>query len=598
MLGNSAYNLKYQSINDFQTSSDYLDYMFGGMKGVCYRATINPKYHQEYYRSSGLIKARYEGVDNVYVAMNTFYRKKGLDRQEGREVSLLKRLNALYVDIDCYKLGLSKKEVLLRLEDDFYDSKIPVPTFVIDSGRGIYLIWKIRNEDKNALPRWNTVSQYLTDTLVELGADQACTDGARILRVPFSRNPKSNSMVSIEEFNDRTYSINEIKRKFGIKPKKWKTPKRKKNSHKKYPYNHATEKQRKYVRDIAKRLELDEASYPDFTNFHETDNWIRLHKDISIKEKCYKISKKTYSLPEYTTMKSVLISYCKDIRTLFSMRKGADCKRELALFLYRYFLRERKYSSEEALKETLAFNASLDCPFDEDYVATVTASADHRIEKGMFYAYQKSTIIKILEITEEEMKHLSFLSSGDKEKKQNKKEKNRREYEKRLVQTGKVLKKDAILKRRALILSMKESGMQSAEIQKTLHISRATYHRDLAALATESVLSAVKSISKNKTKNITGTKKNATEAISNAKKSVKKNGLTVAIRSAVAILNSDKNKKVLMSHFFSSPFIEKHSIAVPHSLNLGILPVLFWLFFKHMRISDSSSDSDSSDSES
>ena len=98
MLGTSAEKLTYRTIEDFRSPADYLDYMFGGVKGVAYRATIAPYYFQTYYRTSGLVKAKYEGVNHCYVAMNTFYRESGLDFQNGREVRYVKRLNAFYVD--------------------------------------------------------------------------------------------------------------------------------------------------------------------------------------------------------------------------------------------------------------------------------------------------------------------------------------------------------------------------------------------------------------------------------------------------------------------------------------------------------------------
>lgn len=581
MLGTSANKLKYQSINDFHSPADYLEYLFGGVQGVTYRATIDPLYHQSFFRSSGLIKGRYMGVNNVYVAMNTFFRTKGLDEQQGRDVEHLKRLNTLYVDIDCYKVGLTKGEVLVRLEDEYFNSRIPEPTFVMDSGRGIYLVWKLRNEDKKALPRWTSIQQYLTDELQELGADQACTDGARILRVPFSRNPKSNSFVKIVAFNDLTYSLYEIAREYDIKPKK-KNISVSGTGRKKYPYNHATERQRKYVKDIAKRLNMSEEAYPDFENFHETDNWIKLHKDISVthsegKGYCYKKGN-VYSFSEFKSFKNILNSYCTDIRKLLTMRKGADCKRELALFLYRYFLREMNYDSDTALKKTLDFNASLSCPFDESYVSTVTASADRRIEKGIPYAYTKATIIRILDITKDELKELPFLSAGVRTDKERRRENNRKAYETRLAKEGKESKKDSILQRRATILELQEQGKTPVQIQEELHISRATYHRDVVALAVESVLSAVKEFLLEKAENTAETTEKAVETVSEAFKSMSKNNPLTELLSAIK-----KSAGFRLSHFFSTPFIEKYSVAVPHSpiFSTGVYKILNWITKRH-----------------
>lgn len=595
MLGTSAQKLNHRTIGDFLSPADYLEYMFGGVKGVMYRATIDPYYFQSYYRASGLIKANYKNVNHCYVAMNTFYRESGLELQKGREVRYIKRLNAFYVDIDCYKVGLSKNEVLFRLEEEYIGSKVPVPTFVIDSGRGLYLIWKLRDEDKNALPRWERVEQYLTDTLEELGADQACTDASRILRVPFSYNEKSRSNVKILSFNDLTYSIYDITREYGITPLKKAGTSRKKDGRVTYPYNHATERQRKYVRDIAKRLGLPEEAYPDFTDFHETDNWIKLHKDTIAnadngKGYCYKKGN-VYSITEFKAIKGVLGNYCSEIKKLFSLRKGADCKRELALFLYRYFLREMKMDSESALKETLAFNASLDCPFDETYVTTVTASADRRIALGIPYAYKKSTIIKILEITKEELAQLPFFSAESKQKKERRKESNRRAYESRLAAEGKVAKKDALLSRRAAILAMQEEGKTPAEIQNELNISRATYHRDIAALAVASVLEAARAVLLERVGEVKEAVEEAAEGVSGAVESIKENAVSGAVCRAAN--KACKIVKSCLSHFFSPSIYRKYAVGVPHGTTTPLRTVLHRFLRRIIQARDGGSDSDS-----
>lgn len=546
MLGTSAGRIDFRTFADFGCAADYLSYMFGGVQGVAYRATIDPTYHHSYYRAGGLISADFDGVDNCYVSMNTFYRTAGLKRQAGRSVDLLKRLNAFYVDIDCYKVGLSKNEVLLRLEDEFFGSQIPEPTFIIDSGRGIYLVWKLRNEDKKALPRWTAVQNYLVDTLAELGADQACKDAARILRVPGSRNAKSGTTVSILEFCDLTYSIYDIAREYGIKGKS----KKRSSCRGKQPYGHATEKQRKYVLDIAEKKDIQSADLPNFENFQETAAWIGKHKAQSGPQKGYCWDKgNIYDLSEYKAVRGVMGSYCAEIRQLLTMRKGADCKREIALFLYRYFLREMKYDSSQALKETLSFNADLDCPFDEAYVEKVTASADRRVEKGIPYAYKKSTIIKLLEITKEELEKLPFFAAGVKERAERKKEANRRAYESRLAAEGKVAKKDAVVERRAAILVMLQQGKDAAEIQQTLNIGKSTYYRDLACLDDPIVKAKAEAMLKH------GEQKKTDER---ATEGAKKRIFSGAVR-AVRIFQKNVFPKIQPSIY------REYSVAVPHS---------------------------------
>ena len=490
---------------------------------------------------------------------------------------------------------MTKQEFLFRLEDEFIGAKVPVPTFVIDSGRGIYLIWKLRkDDDAKALPRWERVEQYLTDALMELGADQACTDAARILRVPFSWNDKSKSKVKILDFNDLTYSIYDIEKEYGITGKK-KIRKVDKSKGVVYPYNHATERQRKYVRDLAKKLGLPMEAYPDFTDYHETDNWIKLHKDsIPSKGYCYKQGN-VFSLNEFKAIKGVLGNYCADIRKLFSLRKGADCKREIALFLYRYFLREMKMDRESALRETLSFNASLSCPFDESYVATVTASADRRIELGIPYAYKKSTIIKILDITKDELAQLPFLSADSVRSKELRSERNRRAYQSRLAADGKVAKKDAILSRRAAIIAMQDEGKSPAEIQESLHISRATYHRDIAALAVSAVLEAARAAIAEQAEKVADAVESTAEGVSDAVESITETASSGAVCHAfgkvVELIKSGLSQK------FSRSIYSEYGEAVPHSQSF-LDRICSWLYSQHGahgRRSDCSSDDGQSD---
>ena len=477
MLGIAAQQLLYRTIEDFHTPADWFSYMYGDSNGIIYRAVINNGYSQNHYGTSSLGKAEFANVANCYVSMNSFYRTREMTKSTGRAVPYLKRINALWVDIDCYKKGLRKEDVLQSLEDEYFGMVIPEPTFVIDSGRGLYLIWKLRNEDRNALPRWTKVQKYLTDKLSVLGSDPACVDAARILRVPFSLNTKSGTTVSILEFNDLTYSIYDITREYEImgSPLSYRIKSNKTDTTK-----CATKAQQQYAYALKEKLGLPETALPDFSNFTETRNWIADKRKL-----CYapqdSSAAKIYSFGRHFGRKKMLRACCEDIETLMKMRTGENCKREIALFLYRYFLREMKYGSKEALERTLQLNNGLDYPLDPCYVEKATASADRRYKTGVPYAYKRSTIIKVLEITNEELVCLQYLSLSLSEK-DRRRQKNRTTYKNRLSRAGKELKEDAIEKRRASLFAMLQKGHTAKEIQAALNISRATYHRDLQAL--------------------------------------------------------------------------------------------------------------------
>lgn len=477
MLGQSA-GLQQRRIDDFKSAADYIQYLFSGIRGWICRGQIAREYSQQMFRYNGLLGSEHTG-NNIYISMNTFFKPE-------RTVDKLKRLNALYVDIDCYKLGLNKLSVFYQLEQDFFGTEIPVPTFVIDSGRGLYLIWKLQNEDRNALPRWTRVQKYLTDKLICFGADPACKDSARILRLPFSINQKSGTEVSILQFNDLTYTISEIQNEHHIIQKEYK----RKDGEKTHPYNTATEPMRRYATQLADKLGTE---LPNFEDFAATKEWIAKMR-VSMPSRPHCENKSVYIGPKKdTTMCRILQGYCADLENLFAMRKGADCKREIALFLYRLFTYDMTGDKELALERTLSFNAALSCPFSDEYVIRATKSAETKIDKGDTYHYKVETIIEVLDITREEMSRLVYLVNPGR-RKERKQENNRKAYLERLTAAGKETKAETQEKRRSAIIAMQKEGKSREEIMQALSISKSTYYREMAAIATRNALEAARGL--------------------------------------------------------------------------------------------------------
>ena len=518
MLGTSS-GLPYTTINDFQSAKDYLTYLFSGIKGWICRGQISPEYRQSMFRYNGLMNKTYDGQDDVYISMNTFYLNDRLAEH-------VKRLNALYVDIDCYKVGYDKETVLYILEEEYFNNLIPCPTFVIDSGRGLYLIWKLQNEDRNALPRWAKVQEHFVSLLKEFGADPACKDSARILRIPYSINTKSHTAVKIIRFCDVTYKISDIQNEYSISLYQ----KKNKNGKKSYPYNTATEAMRRYAVDLALKLG---AELPDFNDFLATQNWIAKMR-IKKTETSYP-HREDNGMVRSDKICRILQGYCDDIITLFSMREGADCKREIALFLYRLFTYDITEDRELALKKTLAFNASLSCPFPEDYVIRATQSAERKIDKGDTYHYKCQTIIDILEITNEEMQNLVYLVN-DKRRKERKKDNNRRAYINKITAEGKITKKEAKENRRKQIIVYLEEGKTAKEVMTLLNISRATYYRELAIITAGAALEAAREKINEVKEKITETTINAVEiALEAAEATAEVNTVSIKTKGGVCL---------------------------------------------------------------
>ena len=58
----------------------------------------------------------------------------------------------------------------MNLEENYFNKVIPIPNFVIDSGRGLYLILLINKLPCKALPLWKAVEEYLYNQLKQFGA--------------------------------------------------------------------------------------------------------------------------------------------------------------------------------------------------------------------------------------------------------------------------------------------------------------------------------------------------------------------------------------------------------------------------------------------
>lgn len=477
MVGTSAY----RCIADFASHKDYLHYMYGNVKGFVTRSVIPQERKGAYYESFNFAdrlinRNRYYDIENVYTSMNTFLskRKRG-DNKSGRKVANLKRLNALYLDIDCYKIDMYPEQALFELEQEYFGRKIPVPTFAVNSGRGLYLIWKI-DEDRNALPRWTSVQKYLFEQCKDLNADPQAIDAARILRVPFSVNGKNGEPVRIVHFFDVKYTLYELIQEYDIKAEV-----HKKNPEPTYPYGEATARQRRVAEWQATEFTLD---LPDFSNYQETFNFIRKNSNTE-----HRVADDNIIIfARAKTIVTMLDGRVNDLFKLFSMRRGEDCRREYALFLCRLWVGERTNDYAYALEKTKALNRSFDAPLDEDYVVKRTKSAETKLKTGKTYQYSVSKLIRVLHITNEEQRELEYLSINPQGKADRKKKANRRAYLLRLEKEGKQTKGDTVRKRREEVARLIAEGKGKGDICAALEISARTYDRDRVYVVAEGLL--------------------------------------------------------------------------------------------------------------
>lgn len=375
----------------------HLEILHKDSEGWITLATKNGRvYKQRHYKYKDLIL--YIERNNCYISQNTFYKTY-------RRVETLKELKALYIDIDCYNTGLNKESVMYELEKDYFNQSVPAPNLVIDSGRGLYLVWRIEAVPHMALPLWRAVENYLYNKLKSFGADAKAIDPTRILRIASTVNTKSNTAVKVLEKNEYTYTLREI--------------------------------QQSFLPELPEKLKKTKG---------------RPKKIVSL-------------FNEY----SLYYARILDITTVCELRQwDISGKREIILFLYRYWNCCYIGDIEDALNMALEFNQQFTEPLSDNEVIKATRSAEKcYLSKNKEYKYKNSTLIELLDITEEEEKHLkTIISKSEANRREKEAKKKARRNENGLTKREQD-KQDKIYR----VKQLKEKGLSVRKISKELDIS-------------------------------------------------------------------------------------------------------------------------------
>ena len=395
---------------------NYLDILHSDSKGWITKAEINCGYKQWHYRYNELLEQDFN-QENVYISINTFY-------STFRRLEYLKEIKAQFIDLDIYKTGFTKAQIIMHLETDYFNKSIPRPNLIIDSGRGLYLIWLLNSVPSKALPLWKAVEEYLYSVLKPFGADRQALDPTRVLRVPGSINSKSKTTVSIIDEYDYIYDLREIQNEYLPELK----PKEKKKGR------------------------------PSKTVF--------IHRERSLYFARIQDITKLCELREY------------DLRG----------HREIILFLYRYYLCSFTEDVQKALGDVLELNGMFTYPLKENEVIRATRSAEKcYLDKNKEYKYKNETLIDLLEITEYEETQMSTIISNKEYKRRNN-EYNKNKYKEKLKAEGKLSKKEEVKLRREKIKDLLAEGLSQKEIYSLLKISKRTCVNDVKFLKEQGLI--------------------------------------------------------------------------------------------------------------
>ena len=126
-----------------------------------------------------ILRAR-EGLGDTFITPNEF--------DGWRAIRLLRSLRAVYVDLD-------SQASLYDVLDILATHRMPGPSAVLQSGRGLHLYWLLESLPPQTLPVWQRIQDTLIRALAPLGADPAAKDCTRLLRLSGTRNTKNGEEV-------------------------------------------------------------------------------------------------------------------------------------------------------------------------------------------------------------------------------------------------------------------------------------------------------------------------------------------------------------------------------------------------------------------
>ncbi|WP_265458616.1 hypothetical protein [Enterococcus sp. HY326] len=158
-------------------------------------------------------------LENIYYTPNIFKLTATSKSKDNTAI-----LNCLWADVD--EDDLTAEE----LEERIAEKGLPEPSFIINSGHGYHIIWKLRpfiilgkNYKISFLKKWKRIIEYISN---DLSADSNATSEEKYLRLPFTVNNKRNGkdvcMSSIVKYQPHnSYNITDFYLKKELEWKKY-----------------------------------------------------------------------------------------------------------------------------------------------------------------------------------------------------------------------------------------------------------------------------------------------------------------------------------------------------------------------------------------
>ncbi|NTH46622.1 hypothetical protein G6K98_15950 [Agrobacterium rhizogenes] len=130
---------------------------------------------------------RQDNRTDIYVSQAAFER--------WRSISQITAIGACYADLDYHTRaqwrGKPPRDIAAAVIGHLEEAMIPLPSYILSTGRGLVCVWLTELLPRLVLPRWNAVQKRLGAVLEPFGADKRALDAARVFRLVGSENGRA-----------------------------------------------------------------------------------------------------------------------------------------------------------------------------------------------------------------------------------------------------------------------------------------------------------------------------------------------------------------------------------------------------------------------
>ena len=214
-----------------------------------------------------------QGESDVYFSLNSFYRKKKLAGE-------VRHINAFCLDFDFYKLKRYETYEPAAFYEVIRRHLELTPTAVVDSGRGLYVIYAFQHCSYHMDRLYHSVMKHFLKKFEKYGMDPRALNTTQVIRLPGTINSRTGRIVQVLELNDTEYTLQQLakqlpwsKEQVGVHKKEGKK-KRKKvdwDLSKRRPYY------KDYYKDFQKLIALRNRK-GEYEGYRETLLWIAREK--------------------------------------------------------------------------------------------------------------------------------------------------------------------------------------------------------------------------------------------------------------------------------------------------------------------------------